>query len=207
MAGRFFLLAFFRVFYSVFFLALGFPTISFSAESKPYPSLSHPKKEGQIPESPTAPPPLTQRVPVDVPHCERYFLYKGKNIECDSETGKDALRLNLLMRDLPYALSELDIYRENQRKIRIAGFAGTVGILAAIAGVMVSHPILDPVSGSIRRGGFISLAGLAITANSLIYGLSMMKANEVHVANAVQYYNSVHPEQPIELEFSTHIDF
>ncbi len=156
---------------------------------------------------PTAPPPLPQRIPGEVPHCERHFVFKGKKIECDSEMGKDALRLSLLMKDVPYAQSELDIYRENRQKIRLAGFTGTVGVLAMLTGAIVSHPILDPQSGSIRPGGLITLAGLAITANSLIYGLSMMRANEVHIGNAVQYYNSVHPGQPIELEFSTHIDF
>jgi hypothetical protein len=209
MAGRFFLL--------LLFVGLGHPSISFSAESKerssfnhlglPYSPIPYEKEEGMIPKSPTAPPPLTQRVPVDVPHCERHFIFKGRRIECDSEIGKDALRLSPLMRGLPYAESELDIYRENQRKIRIAGFTGTLGFLAIITGVIVSHPVLDPVSGSIRPGGFITLGGIALTANSLIYGLSMMRANEVHIANAVQYYNTVHPNQPIELEFSTHIDF
>ncbi|MEO5968452.1 MAG: hypothetical protein ABIQ95_00875 [Bdellovibrionia bacterium] len=214
MAGRFFLLT--------FFFALGLLTISFSAESKEQTSLVSPpspyapqlyqrewyqKEEGQIPKNPTVPPPLTQRTPPNVSHCERHFLFKGKRLECDSETGKDALGLNPFMRGLPYAESELEIYRENQRKIRFAGFTGTVGVLAMIAGVVISHPVLDPASGSIRPGGFVTLSGIALTANSLIYGLSMMKANEVHIANAVQYHNTARPNQPIELEFSTHIDF
>ena len=209
MAGRFFIL--------VFFLALGLPTISFTAERKewislaqpslPYPPAFYQKEEEQIPKSPTAPPALTQKNPTDIPHCERHFLFKGKKIKCDSETGKDAAGLSPLMQGLPYAMSELGIYRENQKKIRITGYTGTIGVLAMIAGVIVSHPVLDPSSGSIRPGGFITLAGIGLAANSLIYGLSMMKANEVHVANAVQYYNAVHPSQPIELEFSTHIDF
>jgi hypothetical protein len=206
----------------VFLLVLSLPFTSFSAESKVEggnPSdisqsnaeetdpLDYIKEEGRIPLKPTAPPSLRQRSSTDVPHCERYYLLKGKRFECDSEIGKDALRFNSLMADLPYAMSELETYRENRKKIRMAGFVGSIGIFTMLSGFLMSHPPLDQYSGAIRPGGFVILAGLAIVANSFIYGLSMLRANDLHIANAVQNYNSVHPNQPIELEFSTQFDF
>ena len=110
------------------------------------------------------------------------------------------------MRDVPAALAELDIYKSNREKVRNAAYLGSLGLLAIIAGIIISHPPID-AGGTIRPGGYMMFGGLGLSVNSLIYGLSMIENNETHISNAVQHYNAAHPENPIELQFSTKLNF
>jgi len=165
---------------------------------------SYEKEERQIPKRPSAPPPLNQLKAPDFPHCERYFSFKGKKIECDSNLGKDGERLRPIMHDVPSALEELDQYQENRDKVRLAAYGGTAGLLTMGLGIAISRPPFDPGSGEPRTGGYVLIGGLILAVNSLIYGLSVVKANENHLGKAVQYYNAAHPKSPIELHFSTH---
>ncbi len=192
---------------SLLSLFLGFLLLNLPIPRSGYASPSPETEVSQIPKSPSVPPFLVQRIPVDVPHCERYFIHKGQQLECDSNLGKDAERLKVLMHDVPAALQEIETYQENRDKVRIAAYVGTLGLIAAIVGTVVSRPAFDPTSGTPRTGGFIMLGGLGITANALIYGLSLDKTNEGHIGNAVKYFNAAHPDQPIQLQFRTEVDF
>lgn len=134
-------------------------------------------------------------------------MLDGKKLECDSNVGKDAERLRPLFQDIPKALTELDTYQANQQKMRYAAYLGTLGFIAVIAGVLINHPPFDAVSGAPKPGAYVMFGGMGLAVNSMIYGLSVAKTNEAHLANAVQYYNAAHPERRIELQFSTKVNF
>ena len=74
------------------------------------------EEEAEIPKKPSVPFPLIQKVPKTIPHCERYFLFRGKKYECDSNAGTDAERLRSIVMDVPSAVAELDAYQEKPRK-------------------------------------------------------------------------------------------
>lgn len=164
-------------------------------------------EEAQIPKSPSRPPFLELKAPKYVPHCERFYLYQGKKFECDSNLGRDGEAFRPLMADVPSAIAELDTYQANLRKIRVAAYVSTAGILAVIAGLLISRPPIDPVSGAFKPGAYVMLGGFGVTVNSLIYGLSLVKTNEAHLSNAVNNFNAAHPDRAIELQFSTNVNF
>lgn len=160
-----------------------------------------------IPKTPNAPPPLKQKEVANIPHCEKYFVHQGKVIECDSNLGEDGEHLRSIMSDVPAAIAEMDRYQENRRHIKIASYVGSVGVLAMLVGIIISRPPVDPGSGSVRPGGYVLFSGFGVFANSLLYGLNVARTNQAHLGNAVNYYNAAHPDTPIELQFSTHLNF
>ncbi len=166
---------------------------------------SYEKEEALIPDKPSSPPLLKQKSPADVPHCERYFVYRGKKLECDSNANQDAERLRPIMVDVPSALAELDTYQENHDKLRYTAYFGTIGVLLILGGVF-SRPV-DFSTGAIRFGGYLALLGAGVTLNSILYGWSVLKTNEAHLSRAVENYNRVHPTDPVQLQFSTDIHF
>lgn len=189
------------------FCTLGMTSpLSYGAQPFVEPEDSEPELR-QIPKKPSAPPALEQKVPSDIPHCERFFLYRGKKLECDSNVSKDAERLRPIIQDVPRALYELDTYQANRARLKSVAYVGTAGLLAIVAGIFVSHPPFNRDSGSPQVGKFVSIGGGALAVGSLIYGLSLVKTNEAHVSQAVDYYNSAHPNDRIELQFSTRINF
>jgi hypothetical protein len=168
------------------------------------------KEEAQIPQKPSTPPALMQRIAPNIPHCERYFVYQGKNMECDSNSGQDADRFRTIMEDVPAAIAELDVYQSNRQKMRIAAYSGTLGVLAMISGFFVigrPDPPFDPLSGTPSAGGYTMIGGIGLFVSSIIYGLTVSRTNEAHIGNAVQFFNAAHPDRPIELRFSTGINF
>lgn len=191
---------------TLFLLIIPYSSYAVSAPyTKPY-ARPYEEEEAEIPKKPSTPPALTQKVPTDIPHCERYFVYQGHTLECDSNVGKDAERLRSLMQDVPNALAELDQYQSNQKQIKVAAYLGSLGLLVALAGILIKPPF-DKVSGAPLAGGFVILGGLGLSVNSFIYGLSLMKANEAHIGTAVDLFNSAHPDRPIQLQFSAQINF
>lgn len=191
----------------VFFMLI-VPYSTFAAQS-PYDI-----EESKIPHKPSSPPSLIQKEPPRIYHCERYYVYQGKPFECDSNLGNDAERLRPLMEDVPAAITELDAYQSNRQQVRMAAYFGTLGILAMITGLVIGRigasknsPAFDPVSGSPNLGGWVLIGGLGLTVNSLIFGISVGRTNEAHVGNAVQNFNQVHPDRPIELKFTTEVNF
>ena len=160
----------------------------------------------KVPQKPSSPPALARQPEPDIPHCARYFLYNGKKYECDSQLGSDAAHLRPIMSDVPAAIAELDAYVRTKKQVRIAAYAGSLGILAVIVGGLVSQPLIDQ-NGTLKTGGYITYTGIGIVANALIYGFSMLKANEQHLGKAIDYYNAAHPTRPIQLQFSTEVHF
>ena len=160
-----------------------------------------------IPNQPSAPPLLSQKAIAPMSQCERYFVYDGKLLQCDSNTEKDANRLRPIMRDVPEAIAELDAYVANRKSLQTTAYVGSASFLMIIGGIFVSHPAFDPVSGAPRAGGYLILGGVGLAIHSLIYGMSINRANEVHIQNAVARYNSARPDHPIRLQFSADIPF
>jgi hypothetical protein len=163
------------------------------------------------PKQPTPPRALKQPHMIDTFHCERRFLYKGKVFACDSNVQRDAERLRPLMIDVPPALKELDTYQKNRQNVRTAAYIGSIGLLAALAGTLLSRNFTDQ-NGNVTGTGIAlrnySLAGgLGLTGFSLVYGLSILSTNESHIDNAVRYHNQAHPDTPIELQFTTGFSF
>lgn len=165
------------------------------------------KEEAQIPKKPSAPPLQKVRKAKPIPHCERFFVYQGRQLECDSNVGRDAERLRPFVETVPEAMAELDLYQENRKKMRYAAYLGTFSLLTIVAGILVSRPPIDENSGAIRPGGFLILLGLVGGVNATIWGFTASTSNERHIGNAVNYYNAAHPDRPIELQFSTQINF
>lgn len=120
--------------------------------------------------------------------------------------GMDAQELLEILKSVPSAASEIQLYRDQLEKIKLTSYLGSLGLLAVITGLLMDRPLTQP-DGSLRPGGYLALAGGGISVGSLILGFSWMKANEVHLSRAVDAYNAVYPERPIELQFSTHFDF
>ncbi|MEK6705567.1 MAG: hypothetical protein AABZ06_07245 [Bdellovibrionota bacterium] len=149
----------------------------------------------EIPKEPTVPAQLPAPVTMDIFTCERRFLYHGKELNCDSNVRQDGERLRPIISSVPDAVAELDAYQRNKQRIRIAAYAGTLGLATAIGGFFIykqeSHPLV--------------IAGAGVATGSLIYGLTTLRHNETHLINAVNIYNNHHPGDVIELQFTAEI--
>jgi hypothetical protein len=163
------------------------------------------QEEADIPTNPSTPRQFVVKPPdAKLFHCERNFQYQGKNLTCDSSLRQDGEGLRPIIKDNAQAVSELDQYQNNRRTIKTAAYVASAGILIALVALLASKA--DTFDGpSIRTIGVGS--GLILTAGSFIYGFSALSANESHLDRAVQYYNGANPQKPIELKFSTGINF
>jgi hypothetical protein len=179
--------------------------------SKPSPpkkkKRTYQEEEAQIPSQPSAPPALKERAAPDSFRCERHFLYQGKQMNVDSDVGRDGLGLLEIVRTVPGALSEVKQYQENRNKIRMASYVSTLGIAAIIAGLFISHPPIDAKTGALRPGGISILTGVILTGTSIAVSFTTSHANDNHLHEAARIYNSVHPDQPIQLQISTKFTF
>lgn len=156
---------------------------------------------------PNRPPPLKQPEITDSFRCERRLLYQGKILTCDSNVQRDAERLRPIISDVPPALQELDTYQTNRQNVRTAAYVGSVGLLIALGGLLVSRSFTDSQNNLTDTGtkirGYTLAGGLGLTGISFIYGLSILTTNESHLEHAVTNFNHVHPDNPIELQFTT----
>jgi hypothetical protein len=164
----------------------------------------------EIPKKPSAPPSLSTRKPTDSFRCQRFYVYQGKRIACDSNIKLDGENLRPLMEDVPQAIAELNLYQTNRLKARSAAYWGTVGLLVMIGGSLLSLRYRDQgnptdTSNTIRTISLFGGGGIMI--GSFISALSFIKTNETHIGNAVNFYNQAHPEAPIQLQFNTAISF
>lgn len=181
-----------------------------------------PRADSGIPEKPSAPPTFRFDVPTDPFQCQRYFTYKGKKINCDSNLRFDGEKLRPIIEKVPEAVAELNQYQKNRLKIRNAAYVGTAGLAIILFGSVVSSlirsktttPSAAPsdadkgthdLADAIATGSIVT--GSAVTAGSLVYGLSFIQANESHLHRAVDHFNRAHPDSPIELKFTTLIYF
>jgi hypothetical protein len=162
------------------------------------------KELQQIPSRTTAPPKLGVEAPRDQFKCERLFIYRGKELNCDSNVRQDAERLRPILQAVPEAVEELNIYQKNRRSLRGLAYVGTAGFLIAVASMFIPH---DPNAEVISARQAVLVSGAAIAGGSLFYGLSLIRTNEAHLGAAVEIYNKGNPKDPIELKFSTGITF
>jgi hypothetical protein len=172
----------------------------FADEVQPEPVHVGPKK-------PTAPHAIKQPEVIDSFRCERRFRYKGKLLECDSNVQRDAERLRPVMEDVPAALAELDTYQRSRQNVRTAAYVGSVGLLVALGGVLLSRSFTDS-NGNLTNTGLqvrtVSLiGGLGITGISFGFGWITLHKTESYIDNAVRLHNQAHPDTPIELQFTT----
>lgn len=140
-------------------------------------------------------------------HCERRFLYQGKQYGCDSNIQRDAEHLRPLFSQVPSAVAELDTYQGNRQNVRTAAYVGSVGLLVALGGLLVSRSFTDSNGNLTSTGNQLRnltlLGGLGITGVSVVYGLSILHNNESHLDTAVKNFNQARPNTPIVLELST----
>lgn len=139
--------------------------------------------------------------------CPRSFVYQGKHISCDSNVRKDAEGLRPILNSVPDAVSELNIYQKNRRDVQTAAYVGSLGLIIVLAGLILSSTFdpQDPQRITVRN--YAGFGGLGLTIGSAIYGFSVINANEAHLDKAVQNFNQARPHSPIELEFTTGINF
>jgi hypothetical protein len=150
-----------------------------------------------IPDSPSAPPSLSQTPPPDTFRCERDFTYKDRTYSCDSNVRQDGENLRPILAPVPGAISELNIYQRNRRNLRNAAYMGSLGLLISLVGIVISRPpILD---GDIRPGGYALIGGAALTTASFSYALGLAWANESHLEGAVTAFNRAQPATPVAL--------
>jgi hypothetical protein len=207
------------------FPALLFPVLSFAAGAEDAPASSEPRSdadaydrtaresEAPIPKKPSAPAVLAQPSLKDAFQCQRYFVYKGNRLDCDSHVRRDGESLRPILALVPKAEEELNTYQTNRRNLRTASYTTTAGLFAVLVGFALDFAtqknnsrIFDP-HGSLTPGGILAFTGLAVSFESFVYSLSVSRGNESHLGNAVEVYNQAKPEQPIQLEFSTKILF
>jgi hypothetical protein len=88
---------------------------------------------------------------------------------------------------------------------------GTGGLLTALTGYVVSLQMRDDGGNLTSTGTTVRtitvLGGLGVMALGLIYGFTLNSSNEEHLNIAVQKYNAVKSQTPIELQFSTGFNF
>lgn len=151
-----------------------------------------------IPNTPSAPPSLFKRPAPESFRCQRFYTYDGKVIGCDSNVRADGEGLRPLLKDVPAANAQLNIYQQNRAALQNTAYFGTLGLVALIAGA---------VAGRGTGKQVMLLTGGSVMAGSFLYGFTSLRANEKHLDEAVRLHNLAKPDRPIELQFSTGIAF
>jgi len=180
-----------------------------TAESVPKPSSvlqqtkSYADEEKAIPKKPTIPTQLIQHRPTDHFHCERIYLYQGREMSCDSNVQFDGEKLRPILKNVPAAIHELNTYQENRHEIKTSAYLSSIGFLIFAAGFLIGNRI-GSNPDNVHKGQVIKdltfFGGGWIAANSFFYSLGLMRSNEDHLVNAVEYYNQSNPNSPIELQ-------
>jgi hypothetical protein len=175
------------------------PTPSASPASK-----SFEKELQEIPKRPSAPAFLQTAGPQEIFKCERVFIYRGKPLPCDSYMRQDAERLRPIVSSVQPALNELNVYQNNRRKVTTLAYVATAGLVLALVSRLIPK---SPENTLISARDVTLIGGLGAAGGSVLYGLSFLRTNETHLGNSVELYNRAHPRDPIELQFSTGINF
>ncbi len=159
-----------------------------------------------IPTAPSAPPSLTPQKPTNVIRCQRRFIYRGKQLDCDSNLERDAERLRPVFKDVPEAIAELDMYQKTREQVRSLGYAGGLGLGMAFTGFLLSRTTTNEQTARDWRVMGIG-GGLLVLGITLATGLVALGNASDHLGNAVKQYNQARPGDPIEFQFSTGFDF
>ncbi|MDR3607338.1 MAG: hypothetical protein P4M08_08155 [Oligoflexia bacterium] len=155
-------------------------------------------KEVPIPKKPTAPPQLFERTAPDTFRCQRFYVYQGRTLGCDSNLGPDGERLRPILSTVPGASAELDQYQRQQRRLRATAYAGSAGLVLLLAGIL---------GGGGTGKKIMYLSGGSIFLGSIALGLAAIHTNESKLGDAVDTYNRARPNDPIQLQFNTGIGF
>lgn len=149
---------------------------------------------------------MSRRRPTDPVECQRFFIHRGKTYPCDSVLANDAEGLRPLLHDDPEANAALDLYQHNRKKLKTAAYVGSVGIGLFLTG-LIAPRFFSKVDDQkkIRSVGY--LGGLSIMTATGIFGYFTLKSNESNLGKAVNIYNQKHPNDQIELQFTTGILF
>lgn len=162
-------------------------------------------EEADIPQTTSAPPPLARKAIPKVHTCQRQIVYRGQVLNCDSHLHWDGERLRPILQNVPEAISELDIYQKNRRKVQTLAYTSTLGLILIGAGIFLGRNLASADRLAIRN--VLAGTGAGITAGSVIYGFTLIRTNEEHLSNSVNIYNDKNPKDPIELKFTTGISF
>ena len=139
--------------------------------------------------------------------CDRLIKYDGKTLPCDSHLRRDGENLRAILSDTPDAVSALDRYQRNRRKIRFAAYTGTLGFATTVFSSSISSLFTkNDASNSKdfdRTQKIVRYSGLGVLFGSIFYGLGVLKANESNLDQAILKFNESHPDKPIEILFQT----
>jgi hypothetical protein len=164
-----------------------------------------------IPQAPSAPPVLVQKIPLDPFRCQRKFVYQGKAYDCDTQVRRDGENLRPILKDVPEAVAELDTYQRGRRNLRYTAYTATLGLATALVGyisnVATNEGRFRNGDLSLPFGSYLMLGGVLATSGSFVYGFSVYRTNESHLTEAVSLFNQARPNTPIALEFKTGIAF
>lgn len=123
----------------------------------------------------------------------------------DSKHRRDANGLRPIFQRSPGALQLLTEYQENQNNVRLAAYTGTIGVIVAVAGLILKSQTEGPKLNALKNGLFFG--GGAIALGSLGYSLTLQTSNEGKLRGAVDQYNQQYPEDEFRLNFETGILF
>jgi len=177
-------------------------------QSSPADSQSNPdeaRRDVRLGTNPNAPLLLKPKVVSKGYGCRRLFRYRGKSASADSYNRQDGEKLRPVLSSDPQALSELDLYQSNRRKVRIGAYAGTLAVLLALGSVIMAKQFNGDTRNQIRTYGLIGGLGIGIGVG--IFSLAILRTNESHLQNAVDHFNAGHPEDKVILQFSTGLLF
>lgn len=163
------------------------------------------QEESAIPKTPTAPPTLGRARKTDYFKCPRMVVYRGQTLNCDSNLAWDAENLRPIFKDTPDAIEELNDYQRTRDLVHDFRYVGGGGLLLAAAGLIFGKLVDGGTAVVIRNVSVIG--GLTVAAGSFVTSLALIRTNERKLGRAVQHYNDAHPEDPVELQFSTGFQF
>lgn len=132
--------------------------------------------------------------------CHRSFSYRGQNLPCDSSLNTDAEALKPILERSPEALSDLESYQKNQKRIQTLAYVGTLGVILFASNVIFSNSS-ERTEEKKNVDSIIRYTGLGITLGSTLFGISFLRNNEQNLFNAVDTYNKQFPKDQIQLNF------
>jgi hypothetical protein len=178
-------------------------------------SLAYSKSKAKSIPDPGPKPEIPQMVKfeskVDEFGCKRPFLYRGQTAEVDSHHKKDGEKLRSIIEGVPEAVSELNEYQLNRRRVQTSAIVGSIGLVVLLGSLVVAGEMRKSSTANLATADTIGRAGLitgaVVGAGTLLYSFGVLYTNESHLSNAAKAYNKARPEDPIELKFSAGLLF
>ena len=133
--------------------------------------------------------------------CDRPFLYRGEVYSTDPPQIQDASTLKYFVQTVPEANSILDDYQSVRNKSKISAYTGTFGVVMFLFSNTIANQFSAANRDSVRNS--IRLGGLTIATTGFFYSFMLLRSNEKMIPKAVDAYNKVKPNDPVELQFST----